>query len=199
MSTAIANIESGGGKYAPRYVHNGGHQFFYNYEGTELDHETSMLDTTYFTSMDSMFNACRNLISLNLSGWNTSNVTSMKNMFSCTYNLTELDLSGFDTSNVTRMDSMFDNCRQLKELDLSSFNTLNVTDMSDMFMRCDNLKKLDIRNFDFSNVTSYDRMFYGVPKDCLIIVKDDDAKTWLTGKFSTLTNIKTVAEYEASL
>ena len=34
---------------------------------------------------------------------------------------------------------------------------------------------------------------------CLIIVKDDTQRTWITSKFSKLTNIKTIAEYEASL
>ena len=65
-----------------------------------------------------------------------------------------------------------------------------------MFRACSSLTNLDIRNFDFTNVTSYSNMFTGVPKDCLIIVKDDTAKTWLTSKFTTLTNVKTVAELE---
>ena len=51
-----------------------------------------------------------------------------------------------------------------------------------------------MRNFDFTNVASYSTMFYNVPTDCLIIVKDDTAKTWITSKFTTLTNVKTVAE-----
>ena len=60
-----------------------------------------------------------------------------------------------------------------------------------------------LRNFDFANVgTSYNNMFgssatSGVPNDCEIIVKDDTAKTWITGKFTRLTNVKTVAELEA--
>ena len=74
-----------------------------------------------------------------------------------------------------------------------------------MFYNCSSLTKLDIRNFDFSNIsidqyqTNYKNAFYGIPNDCLIIVKDDTQRTWITSKFSNLTNIKTIAEYEASL
>ena len=70
--------------------------------------------------------------------------------------------------------------------------------MRDCFYNCKKLTRLDIRNFDFTNVTSYSSMFGIVPTDCLIIVKDDTAKTWITEKFTTLTNVKTVAELEAA-
>jgi hypothetical protein len=49
---------------------------------------------------------------------------------------------------------------------------------------------------NLSSLTSYTNMFTGVPSNCLIIVKDSTQKTWLQSKFSNLTNIKTVAEYE---
>ena len=40
-------------------------------------------------------------------------------------------------------------------------------------------------------------MFFGVPANCLIIVKDETAKAWVLARESDFTNIKTVAEYEA--
>jgi hypothetical protein len=49
----------------------------------------------------------------------------------------------------------------------------------------------------FGSIMSNASMFDGVPADCLIIVKDDTQKEWLTNAFSQLTNVKTVAEYEA--
>ena len=67
-----------------------------------------------------------------------------------------------------------------------------------MFSGCKVLNHLDIRNFDFTKVTSYQNMFSQVPTDCEIIVKDDTAKTWITSKFTTLTNVKTVAELEGA-
>ena len=60
-------------------------------------------------------------------------VTDMYNMFYYCSNLISLDVSGFDTSNVTNMSGVFYNCDSLTSLDLSSFDTSNVTTMSDMF------------------------------------------------------------------
>lgn len=155
-------------KYKPRYLYNP--ISFRNYTGTELDHETSMLDTTYFTDMASMFYACSSLTRLDLSGWNTSNVTSM----------------GY----------MFNNVRAVKELNLSTWVTPNLTDMDSMFNNCRALEKLDIRNFTFDNVTKSAGLFYKVPANCLIIVKGDTEKEWVLARRSDLTNVKTVAELE---
>ena len=207
-------------KFKPRYLYNP--ISFRNYTGTELGHEISMLDTTYFTNMSGMFQYCCNLTTLDLSGWETSNttdmyqmfyycdkltnldlssfntskVTKMSSMFGWCLNLTELTLSNFDTAKVTAIDSMFQYCRKLTFLDLSSFDTSNITSMKQMFLDCQKLEHLDIRNFTFDKVTNYTNMFVSVPNDCLIIVKSETEKQWLTSRFSNLTNVKTVAELE---
>ena len=123
----------------------------------------------------------------------------MSYMFTDCNSLTSLDVSSFNTSKVTTMSYMFQYCRNLMTLDLSNFNTGNLKYMTYMFNGCKSLTHLDMRNFDFTKVTSYSNMFgssgaYGVPNNCEIIVKDDTAKTWITSKFSRLTNVKTVAE-----
>lgn len=46
----------------------------------------------------------------------TSNVTDMNNMFNYCRSLTSLDLSGWDTSNVIDMNSMFFGCNTLKTI-----------------------------------------------------------------------------------
>ena len=94
---------------------------------------------------------------------------------------------------------MFNSCSKLSTLNLSNFDTSSVINMSYMFNMCSNLTSLDLSSFDFTKVSSYSNMFgssatTGVPNNCEIIVKDDTAKTWITGKFSRLTNVKTVAE-----
>lgn len=122
-----------------------------------------------------------------------SNVTNMSFLYNSNRSKS-IDVSGLNTSNVTNMQNMFYSCSSLTSLDLSNFITSNVTNISRMFQNCSSLTSLDIRNFDFSNVTSYLDMFYDVPANCLIIVKDDMAKTWITSKFTDLTNVKTVAE-----
>lgn len=137
--------------------------------------------------------------------FDTSNVTRMTGMF-WHNNIISLDVSMFNTSNVTDMRYMFAECQKLEELDLSNFNTSNVTDMSGMFNFDIGLKKLDISSFDFTNVTEYNNMFgsitaigegtidFRVPANCNILVKDLTAKEWLTSKFNWLTNIHYVGE-----
>ena len=108
----------------------------------------------------------------------------------------EIDVSEFNTTNVTNMYQMFSYCSSLTSLDLSSFNTSKTTNMSYLFDDCTKLKNLNISNFDFTNVTIYTNMFYSVPNDCYILVKDATAKDWITSKFTNLTNIHYVGEIE---
>lgn len=195
---------------------------YYSNKSKSID--VSGLNTSKVTNMREMFSECYYITSLNLSNFNTNNVKSMYKLFYNCSSLTSLDVSNFDTTNVTTMYGMFFNCNILTSLDLSNFNTTNLTNISYMFQNCSSLtslnlsnfdtskinnmtfafggckklSNLDIRNFDFSNVTSYNNMFSNVPADCLIIVKDDTAKTWITEKFTKLTNVKTVAELEAA-
>ena len=164
------------------------------YQNTSKNIDVSGLNTSKVTNMSYMFHQCSNLTSLDLSNFSTNNVTNMSSMFYACKSLTSIDLSNFDTSKVTNMSRMFSNCSNLTSLDLSNFNTSKVTDMQQMFVSCSKLTNLDIRNFDFSKVTSYSNMFTYLSANCLIIVKDDIAKTWITSKFTTLTNVKTVAE-----
>ena len=91
------------------------------------------LNVSEVTDMNGMFWDCRNLTSLDVSGFNTENVTDMNGMFFCCANLTSLDVSGFKTENVTNMNHMFEQCTNLTSLDVSGFNTENVTDMNHMF------------------------------------------------------------------
>lgn len=181
-----------GEKFKPRYTYKP--ITFESYNGTELDHEVFMLDTTYFTTFYRMFYYCPNLTHLDLSSWNTSNVTSMLDTFYMCSKLTSLNVNGWNTSNVTNMSGMFGWCRNITTLDLSSFDTSNVTSMSNMFTVCSVLKYLDIRNFTFDKVTSYMNMFNSIPNDCLIIVKGQTEKEWVLARESDLTNVKTVAE-----
>ena len=112
-------------------------------------------------NMAFMFYGCHDLISLDLSNFDTSNVFAMYGMFNFCENLTTLDVSNFDTTNVDDMSYMFGNCENLTTLDLSSFDTSNVTEMHNMFDSCSKLTSVDISNFDTSNVTKMWKMFNG--------------------------------------
>ena len=110
-------------------------------------------NTSNVTNMESMFNECRGLTSLDVSNFDTSNVTNMGNMFNRCGKLTSLDVSNFVTSKVTKMNGMFRGCIGLKSLNVNNFDTSNVTNMSSMFDGCSGLTSLDVSNFDTSNVT----------------------------------------------
>ena len=125
---------------------------------TSLD-VTKRFNTSNVTNMYNMFYDCRGLTSLDVSNFNTSNVTTMKGTFYKCSGLTSLDVSNFNTSNVTTMDGMFYFCSKLTSLDLSNFNTSKVNNMKDMFNGCSGLTSLELSNFNLSKVTNMNNMF----------------------------------------
>ena len=160
---------------------------------TSLD--LSSFNTENVTTMYEMFSDCKSLTNIDLSSFNTENVTDMSYMFASCSSLTSLDLTLFNTSNVANMFCMFANCSLLTSLDLSSFNTSKVTNMSWLFNNCSALIDLDFRNADFSNVTSYDKMFANDGSEVnRVIVKDETQRTWVTTRFTNLTNVVLVSE-----
>lgn len=75
-------------------------------------------------------------------------------MFYNCNNLITLNLSSFDTSNVTNMSKMWYNCKSLTTLDLSSFNTAKVTNMDCTFYACHGMTTLTLGdNFKFVGET----------------------------------------------
>lgn len=115
-----------------------------------------------------MFRDCSRLISVDLSGLDTSKVTEMgredtweSGMFSGCTRLAYLDLSSLDTSNVTSMDGMFWDCSGLFSLDLSGFDTSSVTSMAAMFCGCSLLAPVNLSGFNTSKVTNMSFLFEG--------------------------------------
>ena len=133
------------------------------------------------TNCSHLFYNLGNVVTIDLSGLDTSRATDMSYMFSCgdwcDSSLESVNLSSFSTSNVTSMRGMFQGCERLASLDLSGFDTRCVTDMSGMFggyysgggeggidtqnSGCATLASLDLSNFDTSRVTTMANMFYG--------------------------------------
>lgn len=181
--------------------------------------------TTGVTNMSQTFMNCKSLTSLDLSDFNTSSVTNFNSLFAECNKLENLDVSSFDTSKGTNFGTMFQNCYSLRKLNLSNFNTSSATSMYGMFNQCYlleevdlrnmttpsgcdcrqmfntcySLRKLDVRKATFSTLSSNNLTYFisGVPKTCLIIVKDTTEKNWFNTNYSTYTNVKTVEEYEA--
>ena len=121
--------------------------------------DVSSFDTSKVTNMEAMFAGMPNLTTLNLSNFNTSQVTSMISMFAGMSRLTTLNLSNFDTSKVTNMEEMFGYMYGLTSLNLSDFDTSQVTNMRDMFSNMRNLTSLNLTTFNTSKVTNMRAMF----------------------------------------
>jgi len=95
------------------------------------------------SSLHTLFYNCSALTSIKgLENLNTSEVVYMNSMFQGCSSLTSLDLTSFDTSNLTIMNGMFAYCSSLTSIDLSSFNTSKVTDMGGLFAECSNLETI---------------------------------------------------------
>lgn len=158
-----------------------------------------LVDTSIATNTASMFNNCANLQAV--PKLIIENSTNMSYMFAGCTNLKYIDLSSFKTTQVTNYMNLFQGDTKLLEANLSSFTSLSNAQMYGMFSNCTSLMKIDMRNFDFTILSSYNMIFganssNGIPDNCLIIVKDTAQKTWFGEKYSRLTNVRTVAEYE---
>lgn len=160
--------------------------------------------------------------SVDMSGWDITNITSFyytfggskltsftlptthciadnvnaKSMFYACATATSLDLSGLYIDNLKQADYMFYNCQNATTIDIRNIKNTTQPNYQYMFNNCKKLEHLDIRGLTFtgSTITS---MMNNVPTDCEIIVKDATAKTFWSNYFSSYTNVKTAAEYEA--
>ena len=124
---------------------------------------------------------------------NTKEVTDMADMFYECRDLSSLDVSGFNTEKVTDMSGMFYECISLKLLDVAKFNTANVKSMSNMFYRCNNLDLLNVTNFNTANVTNMQGMFYSCPALTTIYASDKFVTGQVTdgsNMFSNCINLK---------
>ena len=157
------------------------------------------------TSFNSMFYYCQGLRTVDVTGIiKDSKVTSVNSMFAKCNQLRSITGINIPFTNVTNFGAFFQDCSSLTTLDLSNWKPTGTNlSASNMFYWCRSLTTLDMRNFPFVNIGSasyqYNNMFSYIPNNCLIIVKDNDNKNWITSRYSSLTNVKTVAEYEASL
>ena len=148
---------------------------FINYDGSTVTDSTElnilagttleMHFTSPVTSMEKFFaqendNNMANVVSIDLSHFDSSSVENMGSMFSGCNLLGNIDLSNFDTTKVINMANMFEGCQSLNSIDLSNFVTTKVENMNSMFAQCMKLKLLNLSNFVTSLVVSMDYMFY---------------------------------------
>ena len=142
-------------------------------------------NTAKVTNMSYMFYNCSALASLNVSKFNTAEVKDMDFMFYNCSTLTSLNLSNFNNAKVTTMISMFHGCTKLESLDLSKFNTAEVTNMGCMFYNCSALTSLNLSNFNTEKVTNMSAMF----ENCSALTTIYASDKFVTGQLSFSTDM----------
>ena len=107
-----------------------------------------------------MFSGCTSLVSIDMTGFDTSKATSMWGMFSGCENLATLTIDeNFSTGNVKDMEGMFNDCKKLTNIDVSGFDVSKVKTMKYMFHNCISLTSLDLSAWNTSSLTSTENMF----------------------------------------
>ena len=151
--------------------------------------DLSHFDSSPITTVQYMFNECRNVRFINLTNFNPPNVTnsaytfrncyaltsidmtncnipcdSYTHTFDSTSSLISLDLSKWKPSNLYRIDYFMTGSKKLLLLDISNFDTTQVGIRRDEFTDCNKLKYINLRYYKgidiFSTIPYINRMTY---------------------------------------
>ena len=119
------------------------------------------------------FRDWKELRTIDLSMFNTSQVVNFQRMFEGCINLENVDLSSFDTSNAFSFGSMFQQCKRLKKLDISNFCSKSTEEGEQpfvgMFTHCYNFTSLDLGNFEISGDADHTMFaFAKISRNCAI-------------------------------
>ncbi len=116
---------------------------------------TDTPDLSNVTDMSSMFNGA-STFNQDIGDWNTANVTDMSDMFNGASTFNQ-DIGSWDTANVGNMRTMFHEASAFNQ-DISGWNTANVGNMSFMFVRASAFNQ-DIGGWNTASVTDMSGMF----------------------------------------
>lgn len=156
------------------------------------------LDFTGYTHLHFIFMYDTSLESIDVSLWDVHTIESYRAAFFGCSSLTRFDCSMWTTTAATSITLFFKECTALKWADMSSFKgSLNI---GELFDGCTSLEHMDIRGLDLSTCTNTNTFLgsnYRVPTTCEIIVGTQADKDFMSTSYSSYTNVKTVAEYEA--
>lgn len=155
-----------------------------------------MMFNSSMTNASSMFNASRASGELNLSDIDFSNIKRMSQTFNSMPNIKRLIFPKKMSNSLETAEYICAGSSALEYVDASALTVKAKTYLTSFFANCTSLKHIDLRSLDFSILDSVpSNMFAGIPTDCLIIVKNSSSKSYINRNYSTLTNVKTVAEY----
>ena len=116
--------------------------------------------TNPWTSMNSAFMGCKNLVSIATDKPNFSNVTDMYAMFGYATSFNgDSNMYDWDVNNVNNMHGMFRGASSFNS-DISTWDVSNVENMKLMFGSASSFNQ-DISGWDVSSVLNMDSMFRG--------------------------------------
>ena len=122
--------------------------------GTLWMQHDKLLDVSSVTTLQSAWQNCYSLQSLNLSGWDTESVTTLQGTWQNCYSLQSLNLSGWDTESVTTLQGTWQNCCSLQSLNLSGWDVSSVTSLKSAWQSCYNLQSINLSGWDVSRLSS---------------------------------------------
>ena len=106
----------------------------------------------------------------------------MQDLFSENRQMITVDVSSFDTSNAKNMRGIFYCCDHLEYLNLGNFDTSSMTTISHIFGYCINLKYLNIKKFILSeniDISTFEQTFKSIPTNTKYCIEDEYTKNKL--------------------
>ena len=138
-----------------------------------------------------MFDACENLISLDLSNLDCSNVIYINHLCCNCPNLKKIIFNKHIQNNIVKdMSYMFYNCEKIISINLSSFYTSECEDMSCMFYGCKSLSNLNISNLTPSKTINKKNFIEGCSSLTEITIKNTKEKSELQQQNNLHANFK---------
>lgn len=122
--------------------------------------DVSTWDTHSIEDFSYMFSGCTNLTSLNVSGWNTENAKKMDYMFERCNNVVALDVSNWKTGKVTTFLKTFSGCKKITTLNVANWDTGKATNLCAIFEQCGSLTSIDVENWNTESATNMSYIFY---------------------------------------
>lgn len=153
-----------------------------------------------------IFSYCKNLETLDLTGWDVSGMTGstyyggLSNMLQQS-GVKELDASGWDLGYLNTLSYVFSGAEELEKVDLTGWNIQNVTSVENMFSGCNSLKEVDLTDWNTTRLYNMNYMF----QNCSSLEEADlsgwgpanSSTKYAMYMFSGCTNLKKVTLSEA--
>jgi surface protein len=154
-------------------------------------------DAPNLSSVVSMLSMFANTSSANpdVSNWDVSSVVSMRRMFANTSSANP-DVSNWDVSNVVNMSGMFNGTSSANP-DVSNWDVSSVTNMGGMFYKASSANP-DTSNWDVSSVTNMGGMFDGASANPDVSNWDVSSVTDMGGMFNGASANPDVSNWDVS-